>query len=85
MCGITGFIGSGHVDLESTVRDMANTLSHRGPDDSGVWSDQEVGVAFGHQRLAILDLSSEGHQPMLSPSERYVIVFNGEIYNFRSL
>jgi asparagine synthase (glutamine-hydrolysing) len=64
---------------------MAAALSHRGPDDSGVWTEPAVGVGLGHQRLAIVDLSPTGHQPMLSASGRYVIAFNGEIYNHREL
>lgn len=61
---------------------MASTLTHRGPDDSGEWCDPAAGVAFGFRRLSIIDLSPAGHQPMISASGRYVIVFNGEIYNF---
>jgi asparagine synthase (glutamine-hydrolysing) len=64
---------------------MAATLEHRGPDDCDVWVDDSVGVALGHQRLAIIDLSEAGHQPMVSADGRFVITYNGEIYNFRSL
>jgi asparagine synthase (glutamine-hydrolysing) len=64
---------------------MADTLIHRGPDDGGVWLDAAAGVALAHRRLAILDLSPTGHQPMVSPSGRYVIAFNGEIYNHLEL
>jgi asparagine synthase (glutamine-hydrolysing) len=64
---------------------MAGTLRHRGPDDGGVWSDAGAGIAFGFRRLAIIDLSAAGAQPMLSSSGRYVIVFNGEIFNFERL
>lgn len=67
------------------ARCMANTLTHRGPDDGGVWSDASAGVALAHRRLSILDLSPAGHQPMASPSGRYVLAFNGEIYNHRDL
>lgn len=64
---------------------MTDAIRHRGPDDEGAWYSAEHGVALGFRRLAILDLSPTGHQPMLSPDSRYVIVFNGEIYNFGSL
>jgi asparagine synthase (glutamine-hydrolysing) len=64
---------------------MAEVLRHRGPDDGGVWTDPAVGLALAHRRLAILDLSPEGHQPMVSACGRWVLVFNGEIYNFQVL
>jgi len=64
---------------------MAASLSHRGPDDRGLWVDQDGRVAFGHQRLAVVDLSPEGHQPMTSSDGRWVLSYNGEIYNFRDL
>ena len=83
MCGITGFIDKKTLDLEQVVSKMAACISYRGPDDQGVWVDKEVSLAFGHRRLSIIDLSAEGHQPMHSASGRYVIVFNGEIYNYK--
>ncbi|MEI2700403.1 MAG: hypothetical protein V9E94_19490 [Microthrixaceae bacterium] len=64
---------------------MADTLRHRGPDDAGVWVDAAAGVALGHRRLSILDLSPLGHQPMLSRDGRWVIAYNGEIYNHGEL
>ena len=64
---------------------MADQLIHRGPDDSGVWVDAEAGIALGFRRLAIVDLSPTGHQPMTSSNGRYVMVFNGEVYNFGEL
>jgi asparagine synthase (glutamine-hydrolysing) len=89
MCGISGFWETSRQLnndlLPSIVQQMSNSLIHRGPDDGGVWVDTEVGIALGHRRLAILDLSPEGHQPMTSANGRYVIVFNGEIYNFLEL
>ncbi|AZT85880.1 asparagine synthase (glutamine-hydrolyzing) [Marinobacter sp. NP-4(2019)] len=82
MCGITGVLSpNSGLATESTVRRMADAVLHRGPDDLGTWADSEVGIALGHRRLAILDLSSAGYQPMASLCDRYVIVFNGEIYN----
>jgi asparagine synthase (glutamine-hydrolysing) len=89
MCGIAGFRSRlGHYQPESLRRiagAMTGTLAHRGPDDSGLWIDAEVGLALGHRRLSILDLSAAGRQPMASACGRYVIVYNGEIYNFREL
>jgi asparagine synthase (glutamine-hydrolysing) len=85
MCGFAGFLDArGRLDpndYRSIVQRMADTLVHRGPDDAGAWTDPAAGIAFGFRRLSILDLSQEGHQPMTSRSGRYVIVFNGEIYN----
>ena len=87
MCGIVGCYQSTgkRSDLGAAVTSMAGMLVHRGPDDGGEWHDAEVGIALGHRRLAVIDLSPEGHQPMVSESGRYVIAFNGEIYNFRDL
>jgi asparagine synthase (glutamine-hydrolysing) len=85
MCGVAGWIDlKGRSDrhgLESVAGRMADVLSHRGPDDRGVWADPETGIALGHRRLSILDLSPAGQQPMLSSSGRFVISYNGEIYN----
>ncbi|HET7189684.1 MAG TPA: hypothetical protein VFI52_16140, partial [Gemmatimonadaceae bacterium] len=64
---------------------MSTCLAHRGPDDEGSWTDDDVGLALGHRRLSILDLSPEGHQPMASVAGRYVTVYNGEVYNWREL
>lgn len=88
MCGITGFLtpaSQNDLEMMLAVGRMADQLTHRGPDDSGVWVDCRAGIAFGHRRLSILDLSPDGHQPMHSQSGRYVIVFNGEVYNFNEL
>src|SRR5581483_4004387 len=87
MCGINGYFAPGKKTGEAAeiLVAMSRTMSHRGPDDSGCWSDDETGIGFGHRRLAIIDLSSEGHQPMHSAGGRFVITFNGEIYNFPAL
>jgi asparagine synthase (glutamine-hydrolysing) len=88
MCGLTGFWqpkGCAAEQVRGIVQRMADTLVHRGPDDTGVWVDESAGVALGHRRLAILDLSPAGHQPMVSVSGRLVIAFNGEIYNHQAL
>ena len=63
------------------VKSMGDEIAHRGPDDSGEWIDESSKIAFAHRRLSILDLSKAGHQPMFSSSNRYILVFNGEIYN----
>ncbi|HEX6992790.1 MAG TPA: asparagine synthase (glutamine-hydrolyzing) [Gammaproteobacteria bacterium] len=87
MCGIAGCLtASGRVgDLEASAVAMAAALAHRGPDDAGVWVDRGAGVALAHRRLAIIDLSPAGHQPMRGARGRYVIVLNGEIYNHLEL
>jgi asparagine synthase (glutamine-hydrolysing) len=83
MCGIAGIIAKkdNHRDLSDYAHRMGAAIHRRGPDSGGVWVDQEDGVALTHRRLAILELSEAGHQPMHSPCGRYVITFNGEIYN----
>lgn len=83
MCGIVGIWCNNHKYTESDIRKMAGAMSHRGPDYEGVWSDDYVN--FGHRRLSIIDLSVNGHQPMHDISDQYVIVFNGEIYNYPEL
>lgn len=88
MCGITGFWGpvSAELDeLRATARKMAVQLRHRGPDDEGTWADHAAGIAFGFCRLAIIDLTPEGRQPMTSESGRFVIAYNGEVYNFQHM
>lgn len=86
MCGIAGLYRFSAYDdgglLQKTVRSMANALAHRGPDGDGIWQDPDVPLLLAHRRLAIIDLSPDGAQPMVSSSGRYVITFNGEIYNF---
>jgi asparagine synthase (glutamine-hydrolysing) len=83
MCGFAGLLTPEPPaePLALTARRMAAALAHRGPDDDGAWADGEAGVALGFRRLAIVDLSPEGHQPMASASGRFVVAFNGEVYN----
>jgi asparagine synthase (glutamine-hydrolysing) len=88
MCGLTGFWqhqGFVAEEAHATASRTADALVHRGPDDVGVWVDAAAGLALGHRRLAILDLSPAGHQPMVSASGRFVIAFNGEVYNHLAL
>jgi asparagine synthase (glutamine-hydrolysing) len=83
MCGINGFTGSEIVNGREVIQRMNDRLSHRGPNDEGAW--HEGPATLGHRRLSIIDLSAAGHQPMISHCGRYVLVFNGEIYNYREL
>jgi len=88
MCGFAGiFTSSGlnTLQLGAQASRMIAPIVHRGPDDSGVWADEPSGMALGFRRLAIIDVSPNGHQPMWSPSRRFVMVFNGEVYNFAAL
>ena len=86
MCGLAGILGTKlHCVSSKLLEKMANAIAHRGPDDSGVWHDPEVGIGLAHRRLSIVDLSPAGHQPMASHSNRYEFVFNGEIYNHLDL
>jgi asparagine synthase (glutamine-hydrolysing) len=84
MCGIAGMLSNDRVETPA-VRRMVASLRHRGPDDEGIWIDQAAGIGLGHRRLAVVDLSQAGHQPMLSEDGRYVLTFNGEIYNHLAL
>jgi asparagine synthase (glutamine-hydrolysing) len=85
VCGIAGFLDPGRNRGPDAMRrhivGMTDSLAHRGPDDEGAWADPTAGIGLGNRRLAIIDLSPEGHQPMHSASGRYVIAYNGEIYN----
>lgn len=86
MCGLTGFWHrSSKSGGASRVRDMAAAMTHRGPDDAGAWADDMIGVALGHRRLSIVDLSEAGHQPMQTTDRRWVIAFNGEVYNHQAI
>ena len=89
MCGLCGFILDGsRIDqqhAQETLNVMADSLTHRGPDESGTWTDSDAGVYLGHRRLSIIDLSSRGRQPMISNCGKYVISYNGEVYNYIEL
>lgn len=89
MCGVVGFYAPQAPmplhEAEHVLRQMTNRLEHRGPDDSGCWIDAQSGIALGQTRLAIVDLSPLGHQPMDSANGEWTIIFNGEIYNFHTL
>jgi asparagine synthase (glutamine-hydrolysing) len=89
VCGIAGIFDPARStrgeQLTDSLTRMTGALAHRGPDDDGLWIDAPAGVALGHRRLAVLDLSRAGHQPMVSASGRYVISYNGELYNFTRL
>lgn len=85
MCGFAGFLSASNtvssIEWPALLTEMGNNIRHRGPDDSGIWFNVVAGIGLSHRRLSILDLSPAGHQPMVSASERFVIAFNGEVYN----
>lgn len=81
MCGIAGLLDRRETEPGTLVSSMIASIRYRGPDDRGVWCDPNLGLALGHARLSILDLSQEGYQPMSSPSGRFVLAYNGEVYN----
>jgi asparagine synthase (glutamine-hydrolysing) len=85
MCGIAGILSQSASELPSIISSMADSLIHRGPDASGTWSDTAAGIGLAHRRLSILDLSALGNQPMVSESGRFVISYNGEVYNHQEL
>ena len=89
MCGFAGFFylrpSLSKNDMLLLVKKMSEKIAHRGPDDFGEWVDENAGIGLGHRRLSILDLSSAGHQPMISQNQRFVLAYNGEIYNFHEL
>src|SRR5436190_17841698 len=80
MCGIAGLVSKRGIDPQLLKR-MGDVIAHRGPDDDGTWIDEEAGVGFAHRRLSIVDLSPQGHQPMSSGDGRFLLNYNGEIYN----
>lgn len=82
MCGLVGYIGNFDKNL---LTQMTDSVAHRGPDDQGMWQSRDNLIGLGHRRLSILDLSSAGHQPMTAENENYVMVYNGEVYNFKEL
>ena len=84
MCRIAGIINAAYPinNLKSLVQSMCTALQHGGPDDEGMYTDTENNVCFGHRRLSIIDISAAGHQPMLYQQNRYIITYNGELYNY---
>jgi asparagine synthase (glutamine-hydrolysing) len=85
VCGIVGFASCGAVPISGPLEEMRDTLRHRGPDDEGIWHSADARVALAHRRLAVIDLTPGGHQPMTDRSGTLQVVFNGEIYNYRAL
>ena len=85
MCGIAGILSSADDTFVPDLMRMKDALQHRGPDSEGIWTDLDAGIGLAHRRLAVVDISEAGHQPMVSPSSRFVISYNGEIYNHLEL
>ena len=84
MCGIAGYLGE-IPNSNNSLFEMINAINHRGPDNHGIWFDENAGIGFAHSRLSIIDLSPAGHQPMHSVSNNLVMIFNGEIYNHNEI
>ena len=85
MCGFAGYLSFQNCDHQEILQRMGLAIAHRGPDSSAVWFDEERGIGLSHRRLAILDLSDAGSQPMISTGGRYVLAYNGEVYNFKEI
>ena len=83
MCGFAGFIdnSNNNLDYKSILKNLGDSINHRGPDDSGIWFDPKFNLGLTHRRLSIVDLTNNANQPMVSKSNEYVLVYNGEIYN----
>ena len=81
MCGVTGYFDNNFNHEELIIKEMSDVIYNRGPDSYGIYINQDIGISLGHRRLSIQDLSSNGSQPMKSKNNRFIIVFNGEIYN----
>ena len=81
MCGINGFYSKSSSTFNNVIVKMNLAISHRGPDSNGTWTDKNSGIVLGHQRLSIIDLSAAGNQPMQSNSGRFILTYNGEVYN----
>ena len=85
MCGFVGYLNLSKTLDQEILERMASTINHRGPDHIGIWLDKNIGIGIAHNRLSIIDVSENGNQPMKSVNGRYVIAFNGEIYNHNDL
>ena len=85
MCGILGIVGKGFVQNNNWIKSNLNKISHRGPDDKGIWNSNDQLVCLGHTRLSIIDLSYKNHQPIVDEERKISLIFNGEIYNYMDL
>ena len=85
MCGILGIVGRGFEQNNNWIKSNISKISHRGPDDKGIWNSNDQLVCFGHTRLSIIDLSSKNHQPFVDEERKVSLIFNGEIYNYLDL
>ena len=85
MCGLVGIASRVSIPTNDLLPRMRDTMTHRGPDDAGLWWAPDRRIGLAHRRLSIIDLSSAGHQPMRSDTGNHIIIFNGEIYNYKEL